>query len=81
MKELRETLKRLEAERDSILEKSKTLHEQRAAVVAKIQPLEVELRGVDKAIKTIEQPRLAELGRTIAAVHRALGAKTLKNDG
>lgn len=69
----------LEAERDEILAASAPLREKRDALVAKIQPLEAQLRDVDDQITAIEQPKLREVGNELAGIARQLGAITLKN--
>ena len=69
----------LEATRKDVLAKSAKLHEQRKALLAKIQPLEAELREVNAKIKAVEQPAIREAGNELAAIARALGAKTLSN--
>lgn len=69
---------KLEAEQKAILDKSAPLHAKREALLAKLQPLEAELREVNAQIKAIEYPALNEVGRQLAAVARASGAKSLK---
>lgn len=75
---LKGVLAELEIEKAGILSKSKPFHDKRAELVAKIQPLEAEMRAVDVEIKKLERPRLPEVCREIAQVHRALGAKSIK---
>lgn len=64
--------KALEEERAEVLKDLAPLHARRDALMAQIQPLENELREVQKKIKAVEQPRLRELGNQIAAVVRAI---------
>lgn len=70
----------LDAERDALLAQIAPLHEQRDALIAQIQPLEAQLRKVQQQIKAIEQPRLRDIGNELAAIARALGARSLVNE-
>lgn len=71
--------KALEEERASILKGLAPLHAKRDALIAQIQPLEEELRAVQKEIKAVEQPKLREIGNQIAAIVRAFpNTKQLK---
>jgi chaperonin cofactor prefoldin len=69
----------LEAQRDKVLADVAPLHAKREALLVQIQPLEAELREVNAAIKQAEQPALRDVGNELAAIARALGAKTLVN--
>jgi septal ring factor EnvC (AmiA/AmiB activator) len=70
----------LDADRKKVLDAAAPLHERRAALLKKIQPLEAELRKVNAEIKEAEKP-LRAIGNQIAAVARANGARTLKARG
>lgn len=73
----------LEEERAALVAKCEPLHAQRLALVARIQALEAELKPVDDAIDTIENPRLREIGNELAAIARQIAPSvvTLQNDG
>lgn len=75
---LREMLPALEEQRDQGLEALKDAYARRDALIAQIQPLEEQLRKVQKEeIRPGEEP-LREIGKQIAEIHRVLGAKTLR---
>lgn len=76
--EFRELLVRLEAERDVIRTSSEPLRAERDQVVAQIQPLEAKHRELTQKIRAIELPKLPELDNKIAALHRAMGARSLQ---
>lgn len=76
--ELNAQLLKLEKERDQIRAKVAPKRARRDALVAKIHPLEKQLRAIDEDIKALERPRLAELDNQIAALLRAMGALSLQ---
>lgn len=76
--EFRELLAKLEAERAGILAGSESLRTERDQVVAQIQPLELRARELTQQIRAIELPRVADLDNKIAALHRAMGARSLQ---
>lgn len=76
-----ETLREiLEAEKAEIVAESAHLHVERQELLERIQPLEGQLREVNQRITSAEQPRLTEIGMQIAAIARAMGAKSLTAD-
>jgi uncharacterized coiled-coil DUF342 family protein len=79
VKEVKELIGSLEARRKAVLDKSAPFHAKRDELLKRLHPLEVELRELDRQIKAIEQPGVRDLGNQIAALHRAIGAKTLPN--
>lgn len=74
LKRLQETL---QAEREAILKSSATLREQREALVAEIQPLELKLQQVNKQIIAIERPRLGEIDNQLGAIAKAMGGRAM----
>jgi hypothetical protein len=72
---------KLKSEKAAIQERSAGLREQREVLRRKIAPLEAQTRELDKQIKAIELPRLFEIDNQIAALARAMGAKSVKNEG
>lgn len=76
--EFRELLKKLEAERAEVLKGSASLRTERDQVTAQIQPLEVRHRELTAQIRAIELPRVPDLDNKIAALHRAMGARSLQ---
>lgn len=71
----------LEVERDALLAQTAPLHAQADALRAQIAPLEAQLREINQQIKAIEQPKLNAVSRDLAGIARALGARTLVNEG
>lgn len=76
--EFRALLEKFNAEKAQILAKSAPLRAERDKVVAEIQPRELRHRELTAQIRTIELPRLVELDNRIAALHRAMGARSLQ---
>jgi uncharacterized coiled-coil DUF342 family protein len=76
--EFRELLAKLEAEREQINAQSRPLRTERDQVTAQIAPLETRHRELTQQIRAIELPRLADLDNRIAALHRAMGARSLQ---
>lgn len=76
--EFRELLAKLEAERAAVLASSESLRIERDQVVAEIQPRELRHRELTQQIRAIELPRVADLDNKIAALHRAMGARSLQ---
>lgn len=68
---LKAARKALEEERAKILSQLAPLHARRDALIAQMQPMEKELREVQAQIKSVEQPKLREIGNQIAAIVRA----------
>lgn len=68
----------LEGERDAVLRQTAPLYREREALVAKIQPLEDQLRKVDEKIKEAEAP-MYEIGNGLAQLARATGSKVITN--
>lgn len=71
----------LETERDALLAQTAPLHAKADAIRAQMAPLEAELRAVTREIKAIEQPKLHAVLTDLAGIARALGGKTLVNEG
>ena len=80
--DMTDTLKTLRDEltvqRDAIEAGLTSTRAKRDALVAKIQPIEAELRIVNAEIKAGEAP-LHDIGNQLAEIARVLGAKTLRN--
>ena len=74
---LKDMLASLQDERAALLAKSAPQRKKRDELLAKLQPLEDELRTVNAKIKDIHGNKLFELDNEIGAVQRGLGAKTL----
>jgi uncharacterized protein YaaN involved in tellurite resistance len=70
--------RQLETDRDEILRVTASLYREREKLVAKIQPLELELRAVDDKIKDAEKP-MYDIGNGLAQLARAGGAKIITN--
>jgi uncharacterized protein YaaN involved in tellurite resistance len=71
--------RQLETERDDILRTTSPLYREREKLVAKIQPLELELKAVDDKIKDAEKP-MYDIGNGLAQLARAQGAKIITNE-
>lgn len=69
----------LEVERTSLLHQSAPHRKHREDLLAKIQPLEAQLREVDGRIKEIERPRLAEIDGQLGKLAVAMGGKAMNN--
>lgn len=76
--EFRELLVKLEAERNTIAQQSAPLRAERDQLNAQIAPLETRHRELTAQIRAIELPKLADLDNKIAALHRAMGARSLQ---
>lgn len=76
--EFRELLRTLEAQRTTITDASRALRDEREQLNAQIQPLEARHRELTAQIRAIELPKLPELDNKIAALHRAMGARSLQ---
>lgn len=74
---LRALQEKAKKEREAVLAAVAPLHAKREALLAQIQPLEADLRTVNAEIKAAEQPALQNLGNEIAALAKAMGAKSL----
>lgn len=72
----------LEAEQEQILNSTRSLHEQRSALVAQIQELEAKLSPINDEITRLEVPRLQQIGNELAAIARQIGPTvTMTNEG
>lgn len=69
------------ATRERLQQQLAPLQAEYDALLAKIQPLEAQLRELGKRIKALEQPAARDIGNELAAIERAIGARTLTNDG
>jgi len=74
---LRKLQTALQEERAQIIAASATLRAQRDSLVGIIQPYELELQSVNRQIKAIELPRLAEIDNELGAIARALGGRSM----
>jgi hypothetical protein len=72
---------RLKSEKAAIQERSAGLRSEREALRQKVAPLEAEMRDLDKQIKAIEGPRLFDIDNQIAALARAMGARSVAHEG
>jgi uncharacterized coiled-coil DUF342 family protein len=63
--------------RASLTAKSDPLRKQREDVRAKLAPLEAQLRDISAKINAVERPALGEIDNELAAIARALGARSL----
>ncbi len=68
MSEIDELYKKAFKEKEAILAKIKPLKVKEEEIRNKLAPIEAELRAVREAIVKIEQPRLAEVSRTLVAL-------------
>jgi uncharacterized coiled-coil DUF342 family protein len=76
--EFRDLLQKLENARSAIVAQSAPLRTERDQLNAQIAPLETRHRELTQQIRAIELPRLADLDNRIAALHRAMGARSLQ---
>jgi uncharacterized coiled-coil DUF342 family protein len=77
--EIQAAFDKLGGEREKLVAKAAPLRKRRDALVAKIQPLEAELRDLNQQIAKVERPRLAEIDNQRAALARAMGARSLSD--
>ncbi len=73
MADPREMLRELRAEHARLVADAAPLRARRDDLRATIQPLEDQEREIITRIRAIEQPRLAELERSIRVLEKALG--------
>lgn len=69
----------LQADITAIVAKSAPLREKRDALVAEMQPLEVEARELTQQLNALERPQLAVLKMELATIARALGGKRMSD--
>lgn len=75
---LEDRQRELETQVAAIEAKAAPLRAERDALRAKLQPGEAKERELNAAIKALEQPELSNVKNELAAVARALGAKSMK---
>jgi uncharacterized coiled-coil DUF342 family protein len=73
---IKATLRVLQTERNTILEQSGPLREQRDRLLAKLQPELDKIKELEKQYRAIEGTKLADIDNQIGALQRILGAKT-----
>jgi hypothetical protein len=73
----RDKLVELEARRAALLKKTEPLRQEQEEIRLKMAPLEAKLRDVTQKIHAIERPELVDIDNERAALHRALGARSL----
>ena len=67
--------------KEKILKDIKPLRKKGAELQGKLDKIAADLRKVREEIVSIEQPNLAEATRTIKALRKSAGGKTLKAEG
>lgn len=77
MEDIRKVFDQLRAEKEALAARSAPLRAERDAVVQELAPLEARRRELDKQIKAVEMPRMAELDAQISALARSLGGLRL----
>lgn len=78
--DLRALFDQLREEKEELMAVSTPLRAERDSLLASIQPTLDAIKALEKQVRVIEQPRLADLDNQIGALARAMGGRSMSNE-